>query len=149
MQGNLTVVLLLLLIAAAVGFLAKRLRIHYNIALVLAGVALAATQAVPKVSLRPEVVLQVFLPIPLLRAAPPAGRPPRLRCAPAAGPPPAVRRARGAGRAPPRGRPRRDPPLRRRPRRAGALPPRVGAARPRHDRRHRQFPQGPGPAAPG
>src|SRR5262245_9765594 len=63
MQGNLTVVLLLLLIAAAVGFLAKRLRIHYNIALVLAGVALAATQAVPKVSLRPEVVLQVFLPI--------------------------------------------------------------------------------------
>ena len=63
-----TVVLLLLLIAAAVGFLAKHLRVHYNIALVLAGVALGATQAVPKVGLRPEIVLQVFLPILLFEA---------------------------------------------------------------------------------
>ena len=68
MHGTLTVVLLLLLIAAAVGFLAKRLRIHYNVALVLAGVALGASQAVPKVGLRPEIVLQVFLPILLFEA---------------------------------------------------------------------------------
>ena len=68
MHGTLTVVLLLLLIAAAVGFLAKHLRVHYNIALVLAGVALGATQAVPKVGLRPEIVLQVFLPILLFEA---------------------------------------------------------------------------------
>jgi CPA1 family monovalent cation:H+ antiporter len=68
MHGTLTVVLLLLLIAAAVGFLAKHLRIHYNIALVLAGLALGATQAVPKVGLRPEIVLQVFLPILLFEA---------------------------------------------------------------------------------
>jgi monovalent cation:H+ antiporter, CPA1 family len=68
MHNTLTVVLLLLLIAAAVGFLAKHLRVHYNIALVLAGVALGATQAVPKVGLRPEIVLQVFLPILLFEA---------------------------------------------------------------------------------
>ena len=63
MHGTLTVALLLLLIAAAVGFLAKRLRIHYNVALVLAGAAHGTTQAVPRVVLQPEIVLQVFLPI--------------------------------------------------------------------------------------
>jgi CPA1 family monovalent cation:H+ antiporter len=68
MHGTLTVVLLLLLIAAAVGFLAKRLRIHYNVALVLAGVVLGATHALPKVGLQPEIVLQVFLPILLYEA---------------------------------------------------------------------------------
>ncbi len=68
MHGTLTVALLLLLVAAAVGFLAKRLRIHYNIALVLAGVALGTTQAVAKVGLQPEIVLQVFLPILLYEA---------------------------------------------------------------------------------
>ena len=68
LHGTLTVVLLLLLIAAAVGFLAKRIRIHYNVALVLAGVVLGATQAVPRVGLQPEIVLQVFLPILLYEA---------------------------------------------------------------------------------
>jgi Na+:H+ antiporter len=68
MHGTLTVVLLLLLIAAAVGFLAKHLRVHYNIALVLVGVALGATQAVPRVGLQSEVVLQIFLPILLFEA---------------------------------------------------------------------------------
>jgi CPA1 family monovalent cation:H+ antiporter len=68
MHGTLTVILLLLLIAAAVGFLAKRLRIHYNVALVLAGVLLAASQALPKIGLQPEIVLQVFLPILLFEA---------------------------------------------------------------------------------
>jgi len=68
MHGTLTVVLLMLLVAAAVGFVAKRLRIHYNIALVLVGVALGTSQAIPKVGLRPEIVLQVFLPILLFEA---------------------------------------------------------------------------------
>jgi Na+:H+ antiporter len=68
MHGTLTVVLLLLLIAGGVGFLAKRVRIHYNIALVLAGVALAASRSVPNVGLRPEIVLQIFLPILLFEA---------------------------------------------------------------------------------
>lgn len=68
MHSTLTVVLLLLLIAAAVGFLAKRLRIHYNVALVIAGVALGTTQAVPRVALQPEIVLGVFLPILLFEA---------------------------------------------------------------------------------
>ena len=68
MHGTLTVVLLLLLIAGGVGFLAKRVRIHYNVALVLAGVVLAASQAVPQVALRSEVVLQIFLPILLFEA---------------------------------------------------------------------------------
>src|SRR5918995_8 len=69
MHDNLTVVLELLLVAAVVGFVAKRLRIHYNIALVLAGVALGASRLVPRVGLDPEVVLQVLLPILLFEAA--------------------------------------------------------------------------------
>jgi CPA1 family monovalent cation:H+ antiporter len=66
---TLQVALLLLLVAAAVGLLAKRLRIHYNIALVLAGLALGATGSFPRIALDPAVVLQVFLPILLFEAA--------------------------------------------------------------------------------
>jgi CPA1 family monovalent cation:H+ antiporter len=66
---TLTVILLILLIAAAVGIVAKRLRIHYNIALVLTGAAVGAAQALPRVALDPAIVLQVFLPILLLEAA--------------------------------------------------------------------------------
>jgi len=69
MHGNLTVVVELLLVAAAVGLVAKRLHIHYNIALVLAGVALGASQLVPDVALDPDVVLRVLLPILLFEAA--------------------------------------------------------------------------------
>jgi CPA1 family monovalent cation:H+ antiporter len=65
----LTAVLQLLLIAAAMGFLAKRLGIHYNIALVLAGVALGASRLIRPVALDPAIVLQVFLPILLFQAA--------------------------------------------------------------------------------
>jgi CPA1 family monovalent cation:H+ antiporter len=69
MQGNLNVVVLLLLVAAVVGLLAKRLRVHYNIALVLAGVGLGAAQLVPHVALDADVVLRVLLPILLFEAA--------------------------------------------------------------------------------
>jgi CPA1 family monovalent cation:H+ antiporter len=69
MHETLTVILLILLIAAAVGIVAKRLRVHYNIALVLTGAAVGAAQALPRVTLDPVIVLQVFLPILLLEAA--------------------------------------------------------------------------------
>jgi len=69
MHETLTIFLLILLIAAAVGLAAKRLRVHYNIALVLTGAAVGAAQAIPPVRLDPAVVLQVFLPILLLEAA--------------------------------------------------------------------------------
>lgn len=65
----LTIVLELLLVAAAVGLAAKRLRIHYNIALVLAGVAVGASHLLPPVHLDPSVVINVFLPVLLFEAA--------------------------------------------------------------------------------
>jgi CPA1 family monovalent cation:H+ antiporter len=69
MHGEITVVVELLLVAAVVALAAKRLRIHYNIALVLAGVALGASQLVPHVALDADVVLRVLLPILLFEAA--------------------------------------------------------------------------------
>jgi len=69
MNGSLTVVLEMLLIAAAVGILAKRARVHYNVALVLAGVAVGASRFVPRVGLDPAVVLQIFLPVLLMEAS--------------------------------------------------------------------------------
>ena len=69
MHGELTVVVELLLVAAVVGLAAKRLRIHYNIALVLAGVALSASRLVGGVALDADIVLRVLLPILLFEAA--------------------------------------------------------------------------------
>jgi Na+:H+ antiporter len=70
MHGSLlSMVLELLLVAAAVGILAKRLRVHHNIALVLAGVGLSASRLAPPIGLDPAIVLQVFLPILLFEAA--------------------------------------------------------------------------------
>ncbi len=69
MQEVLTAATALLLIAAAVGFAARWLRVHYNIALVLAGTALGVSRLAPPVRLDPEIVLQVLLPILLFQAA--------------------------------------------------------------------------------
>ena len=69
MQGPLTVVLQLLLVAGAVGLLAKRLQVHYNIALVLAGVVVGSLHWLPPAHLDPEIVIHVFLPILLFEAA--------------------------------------------------------------------------------
>jgi CPA1 family monovalent cation:H+ antiporter len=69
MHGELTVVVELLLVAAVVGLAAKRLHVHYNVALVLAGVVLGASQLVPHVGLDADVVLRVLLPILLFEAA--------------------------------------------------------------------------------
>lgn len=69
MQEASALILQLLLIAAAVGLVAKRLGIHYNIALVLAGVAVSASHQLTDLSLNPEIVLQVFLPLLLFEAA--------------------------------------------------------------------------------
>ncbi len=69
MQATLQTVLLLLIAAAVVGLLAKRLHVPDVIALVLAGVGLAALGGFPVIGLEPQVVLQVFLPILLFEAA--------------------------------------------------------------------------------
>ncbi len=69
MQATLQTVLLLLIAAAVVGLLAKRLRVPDVIALVLVGVGLAAIGGFPAIGLEPQVVLQVFLPILLFEAA--------------------------------------------------------------------------------
>jgi CPA1 family monovalent cation:H+ antiporter len=67
-HDGLTALAALLLVAAAVGFAARRLGVHYNIALVVAGAAMSAAQ-VPRIALDPEIVIQVFLPILLFEAA--------------------------------------------------------------------------------
>lgn len=69
MHETLTVVLQLLLVAAVVGIAAKRFRMHYNIALVLAGVSVGASRFLPPVGLDPQIVLQIFLPILLFEAS--------------------------------------------------------------------------------
>lgn len=68
MHDSLTALAALLLVAAAVGFAARRLGVHYNIALVVAGAALGAAEA-PRIALDPAIVIQVFLPILLFEAA--------------------------------------------------------------------------------
>jgi len=67
-HDGLTALAALLLVAAAVGFAARRLGVHYNIALVVAGAAMGAAR-VPRIALDPEIVIQVFLPILLFEAA--------------------------------------------------------------------------------
>jgi len=68
-QGPLTVVLQLLLVAGGVGLVAERLQVHYNIALVLAGVVVGSLHWLPPAQLDPEIVIHVFLPILLFEAA--------------------------------------------------------------------------------
>jgi monovalent cation:H+ antiporter, CPA1 family len=69
MQDSLTVVLQLLLVAAAVGMIAKHFQIHYNIALVIAGVLVGLLHWLGPAELDPDVVIHVFLPILLFEAA--------------------------------------------------------------------------------
>jgi CPA1 family monovalent cation:H+ antiporter len=65
---GLTALAALLLVAAAVGFAARRLGVHYNIALVVAGAAMGVAQ-VPRIALDPQIVIHIFLPILLFEAA--------------------------------------------------------------------------------
>jgi monovalent cation:H+ antiporter, CPA1 family len=65
----LTVAVKLLLVAAATGLAARRLKVHHNLALVLAGVVLGASHLIEAVELDPEVVINVFLPVLLFEAA--------------------------------------------------------------------------------
>jgi CPA1 family monovalent cation:H+ antiporter len=69
MHETLMVVLEILMIAAVVGIAAKRMRMHYNIALVITGVIVGATKLIPAVGLDPQIVLQIFLPALLFEAA--------------------------------------------------------------------------------
>ena len=68
-DDGLTILLAMLLIAAAVGFAARRLAVHYNIALVVAGAALAALGVFPRIGIDGQVLIQIFLPILLFEAA--------------------------------------------------------------------------------
>jgi CPA1 family monovalent cation:H+ antiporter len=60
---------LLLLVAAVVAMLARRLRIPYSVGLVLAGVALSFLKAAPKVALSRDLVFTVLLPPLIFEAA--------------------------------------------------------------------------------
>lgn len=62
-------VVLLLAVASLVAVGAKRLRIPYTIALVLAGVILATLHLIPAVELEPHLILTLFLPALLFEAA--------------------------------------------------------------------------------
>src|ERR1035441_7955658 len=56
---------LLLLVAAVVAMLTRRLRLPYSVGLVVAGICLAALPFAPKVSLTKDLIFTVLLP-PLL-----------------------------------------------------------------------------------
>jgi CPA1 family monovalent cation:H+ antiporter len=60
---------LLLLIAAVVAMLTRRLRLPYSVGLVVAGIALAALPFAPKVSLTKDLLFTVLLPPLLFQAA--------------------------------------------------------------------------------
>lgn len=60
---------ILLLIAAIVAMAARRLKIPYTIALVLAGIVLAISPLTPEVSLSKELIFTVFLPPLIYEAA--------------------------------------------------------------------------------
>lgn len=59
----------LLLIAAIVAIVARRLRFPYTIALVLAGVALAVSPFAPEIELSKELIFTIFLPPLIYEAA--------------------------------------------------------------------------------
>lgn len=69
MRALLTTALELLMLALVVGFVARRVRVHYNVALVVAGIAVGATQVISPIGLSPDIVLQLFLPVLLIEAA--------------------------------------------------------------------------------
>ena len=60
---------LLLLVAAVVAMLTRRLRLPYSVGLVVAGICLAALPFAPKVSLTKDLIFTVLLPPLLFEAA--------------------------------------------------------------------------------
>jgi CPA1 family monovalent cation:H+ antiporter len=60
---------LLLLIAAVVAMLTRRLRLPYSVGLVAAGIVLAVLPVAPKVSLTKELIFTALLPPLLFEAA--------------------------------------------------------------------------------
>src|SRR5690349_6495067 len=69
MELNIEQVEILLLIAAVVAMLARRLRIPYTIGLVLAGVVLAVSPLTPEINLTKELIFTIFLPPLIYEAA--------------------------------------------------------------------------------
>lgn len=66
---SISIIELLLLISAVVAMLARRLRLPYSVGLVLAGIVLSITPAVPNVQLSPQLIFNVFLPPLVFEAA--------------------------------------------------------------------------------
>lgn len=69
MEFSIEKVEILLLFAAVVAMVARRLKIPYTIALVLAGIVLAISPLTPEVSLSKELIFTVFLPPLIFEAA--------------------------------------------------------------------------------
>lgn len=69
MEFSIEKIEILLLIAAIVAMIARRLRVPYTIALVLAGIVLAISPLTPEVSLSKELIFTVFLPPLIYEAA--------------------------------------------------------------------------------
>src|SRR5580765_5283054 len=69
MELNFQAGMLLLLIAAVVAMLTRRLRLPYSVGLVAAGIILAILPFAPKVSLTKDLIFTVLLPPLLFEAA--------------------------------------------------------------------------------
>lgn len=69
MATTLEIVIFLVIVAMALGVIARRLGVPYPIALTLGGVALGFIPGLPPVTLEPEIVFVLFLPPILYRAA--------------------------------------------------------------------------------
>jgi NhaP-type Na+/H+ or K+/H+ antiporter len=69
MQFNFETGWLLLLIAAVVAMLTRRLRLPYSVGLVVAGIALAILPFAPKLGLTKDLIFTVLLPPLLFEAA--------------------------------------------------------------------------------
>ncbi|MBA3994601.1 MAG: Na+/H+ antiporter [Cyanobacteria bacterium DS2.3.42] len=66
---NLYVLLTMLLLACGVAIVTKWIRLPYSIALVIVGLAVGVSHAVPVVTMTPDLIMLVFLPVLLFEAA--------------------------------------------------------------------------------
>jgi len=62
-MGNITIIILLLAIVTALAEIADRIKIPYPILLVLVGIGVSLIPGLPIISLDPDVVFLLFLPL--------------------------------------------------------------------------------------
>ena len=67
--GQITTVLVLLIVVAVVALISKVVRLPYTLSLVIAGLLIALTPGAPQVTLTPDLILFVFLPALLFEGA--------------------------------------------------------------------------------